>query len=187
MQTNLTDHELMLLVAQRDVTAYRELVARYLNFCTRFAERMVGSRHDAEDIAQEACLKIWNEAPRWQPKAKFSTWLYRVMFNSCIDYKRKVIPLPLADESSIMDESLSADELINQEQNSKRVQQALHKLPERQRAAIVLSYYEEFNNQQAAETLDMQLNAFQQLLFRARQNLKSELFQYYVEHKNGQR
>jgi RNA polymerase sigma-70 factor (ECF subfamily) len=96
-----TDHELMRRIARKDKAAYRELVGKYLNFCVRFAERMTGNRADAEEIAQDVCLKVWNEAERWQPQAKFSTWLYRVMTNRCIDYKRKVVPFGAIDAETM--------------------------------------------------------------------------------------
>ncbi len=169
------DHQLMQRIAQRDDAAYRALVGKYLNFCVRFAERMVGNRADAEEIAQDVCLKIWNEAPRWQPQAKFSTWLYRVMTNRCIDYKRKVVPFAPIDAETMADPTPAADDAMASKQRALRVRAALAELPERQRAAVTLSYFEGVTNAEAAEAMGMQLNAFQQLLFRARQSLKQSL------------
>jgi RNA polymerase sigma-70 factor, ECF subfamily len=169
------DHLLMQRIARQDAEAYRELVAKYLNFCVRFAERMTGNRQDAEEIASDVCLKIWNEAPRWRPEAKFSTWLYRVVTNRCIDYKRKVVPFAPIDAETMADPAPAADDEMVRKQRELRVRAALEELPERQRAAVVLSYYEALTNVQAAEAMGMQLGAFQQLLFRARQNLKQKL------------
>jgi RNA polymerase sigma-70 factor (ECF subfamily) len=171
------DHALMRRIANKDAEAYREMVAKYLNFSVRFAERMVGNRHDAEEIAQDVMMKVWNEAPRWQPQAKFSTWLYRVVTNRCIDYKRKVVPFSHVeiDAEVMADHAPAADDKMVEEQQARRVRAALSDLPERQRAAVVLSYYEGLSNAQAAEAMDMQLGAYQQLLFRARQKLKEVL------------
>lgn len=169
------DHVLMRRIAAKDAAAYRELVGKYLNFCVRFAERMTGNRQDAEEIAQDVCLKVWNEAARWEPQAKFSTWLYRVVTNRCIDYKRRIVPFAPIDAETMADTAPSADATMMREQQAARVRAALDALPERQRAAVVLSYYEGISNQQAAEAMELQLGAFQQLLFRARQNLKESL------------
>ena len=184
-QAEDADHLLMRRVARKDAQAYRELVGKYLNFCVRFAERMTGSRQDAEEIAQDVCLKIWNEAARWQPQAKFSTWLYRVVMNRCIDYKRKVVPLTVIDTEALADGARAADEEMMREQQALRVRLALKQLPERQRAAVILSYYEGVTNQEAADAMGMQLGAFQQLLFRARQSLKEKLIEEKLEMKNG--
>ncbi len=175
----------MARIAQQDMAAYRQLVHRHLNFCVRFAERMLSNRQDAEDVAQEVCLKIWNEAPRWQPRAKFTTWLYRVLFNACSDHRRKVIPLAKVDLELIADTAMPADNAIMAQQQSRRVQEGLQRLNARQRAALVLTYYEEVANQEAAETLGLGLGAFQQLLFRARATLKQELTESRLELKNG--
>jgi RNA polymerase sigma-70 factor (ECF subfamily) len=172
-----TDHALMQRIARHDAGAYRLLVARHLNFCVRFAERMLGSRADAEDVAQEVCLRIWNDAEKWKPEAKFTTWLYRVMTNACIDHKRKRRLLPLGDNDMTPDTSPGPELSLQQQQRSRQVQAALGRLPPRQRAAVVLSYYEELSNEQAAAATGMTLNAFQQLLYRARQSLKDELIE----------
>lgn len=169
------DHALMRRIARKDENAYRELVGKYLNFCVRFGERMTGSRPDAEEIAQDVLLKVWGEAPHWRPEAKFSTWLYRVMTNRCIDYRRKIVPFAPVDAAEMADAAPPADEAMIREQQALRIRAALFDLPERQRAAVVLSYYEGVSNAQAAEAMGMQLGAFQQLLFRARQNLKDSL------------
>lgn len=171
-------------IARQDAAAYRLLVARHLNFCVRFAERMLGSRADAEDVTQEVCLRIWNEAGKWRPEAKFTTWLYRVMTNACIDHKRKRRMLPLGDNDMTHDTSPGPELSLQQQQRSRQVQAALGRLPPRQRAAVVLSYYEELSNEQAAAATGLTLNAFQQLLYRARQSLKDELLER--EKENGQ-
>lgn len=180
-----TDHELMERIAHKDTLAYRQLVSRHLDFCVRFSERMLGNRADAEDIAQDTCLKIWNEAPRWQPRAKFTTWLYRVLMNACLDHRRKVVPFSAVEMENIVDEQPGADTVLMQRQSAQQVRSALAELPERQRAAVILSYYEQVSNQDAADVLSMQLGAFQQLLFRARATLKERLMDVRLEQKNG--
>lgn len=180
-----SDTFLMKRIASRDPAAYRMLVARYLDFCVRFAERMTGSRADAEDIAQEVCLKIWREAANWEPRAKFSTWLYRVVLNAAIDYKRKVVPFAPLAEDSAEDPASAADTTMMRQEKGEAVRLALGRLPERQRAAVVMSYYEGLGNKESAEAMGLELGAFQQLLFRARQSLRQDLSAYLQEMKSG--
>ena len=181
MVTSYSDHELILCVARRDIVAYRELVSRHLGRCMKVAERVLGNQQDAEDVVQEACLKIWNDADKWRPKAKFSTWLYKVIVNACLDRRRKIVPLAVADLEFVIDDKLGADEIMIEEERWVSVRNALQRLPDRQRVAVVLSYYEGLSNQEAADAMGVLLGAFQQLLFRAKQKLKEEL----IDSKNG--
>jgi RNA polymerase sigma-70 factor (ECF subfamily) len=179
------DYFLIRLAGQGDMNAYRKLMGRYTDYCVRFAERMIGNRADAEDVTQDVSLKVWKEAAKWKPQAKFSTWLYRVMFNACIDHKRKIVPIAAGDFINSFEGVSSPERDLQEKQTAKKVSAALQRLPERQRAALVLSYYEEIKNQEAAEAMDLDLGAFQSLLYRARQSLKEQLLDYRVEEKNG--
>ena len=185
MDSFATDHDLMTRIGLQDVQAYRELVARHLAPSVRFAERMLASRADAEDIVQEAFFKVWQQASNWQPRAKFSTWLYRIIYNACIDHKRKVIRFASVEMEELADSALSATDHIIQNEEARSVKVALATLPERQRAAIVLSYYGELANQEAADILGVGLHAFQQLLFRGRAALRAQLIDKGRETANG--
>lgn len=169
------DHELVKRTAQGDLRAFRTLVEKHLARGVKVAERMLGNRQDAEDVMQETCLKIWKEAARWRPEAKFSTWLYRVVINGCLDRKRKFAPLTTDDFEGIVDETPGAEELLIRGEKAEQVKSALQKLPGRQRAAIVLSYYQDIGDRDAADCMELSLGAYQQLLFRAKQNLKASL------------
>ena len=180
-----TDHELMRRAGQGELPAYRQLVARHLDRSVAFSQRMLGSRADAEDVVQEVFLKVWEQAPSWQPRAAFSTWLYRVLYNACLDHKRKVVPFTVVEMEQLEDSSPTPDRQCEQSQQARQVQQALALLPARQRSALVLSYYDELSNQAAAEVMGVALGAFQQLLFRARQALRENMAQEALERKNG--
>ena len=82
------DHELMTAVGRRDHRAFARLVERHYGWALGFADRMLGTRHEAEDLVQTAFLRVWHGAARWEPNAKFSTWLYRVLHNLCMDQLR---------------------------------------------------------------------------------------------------
>ncbi|MDD3030381.1 MAG: sigma-70 family RNA polymerase sigma factor [Alphaproteobacteria bacterium] len=171
--------------AQGDMGAYRTLVDRYLVWGVRVAERMLGNRQDAEDVMQETCLKIWDEAGRWTPRAKFTTWLYRVLLNACIDRKRRFVPEKADLCENLIDGAPIAEDILVDRQRSDAVRDALQRLPDRQRAAVVLNYYEEKSNRDAAELMDIETGAYQQLLFRARQNLRNFLMEGRDEVRTG--
>ena len=129
MGTDDLDHVLMARVRDRDMAAYRTLVRRHLKKGIGFAERMLGNNQDAEDVMQEACFKLWKAAEHWQPRAKVSTWLYRVVFNGCIDRHRKVLPFTLVDTDTIVDDVPGTDDVLAARQRSRQVQEALRSLP----------------------------------------------------------
>ena len=170
------DAVLMQRAGQDDVDAYRLLVNKHLSRALNFAERMIGNRNDAEDIVQDAFLRVWKEASRWEPKAKFTTWFHKVLYNLCIDYLRKSEPLTWD-----IDLESTGSKIPDPEQNlvsvevSNKVREALKKLPERQRAALILFYYEELTQNEAAEVLEVSVSALEALLFRARTTLRKIL------------
>jgi RNA polymerase sigma-70 factor (ECF subfamily) len=167
------DAVLMQRAGQDDVDAYRLLVTKHLSRALNFVERMVGNRNDAEDIIQEAFLRVWREAARWEPKAKFTTWFHKVLYNLCIDYLRKSEPFA----GDIHFENTGST-IPDAEQNlislevSNQVREALKRLPERQQAALILFYYEELTQNEAAEVLEVSVSALEALLFRARTTLR---------------
>ena len=180
-----TDNELMRRAGKGDTATYRLLVTRHLSRCVRFAERMLGSRQDAEYIVQDACLKLWRQAPSWEPKAQVSTWLYRVIVNACLNLKRAQRPLAEMELDTIADGRINAEQQYMQQQEKEQVAHMLQALPEKQRAALLLTYYEELSDRQAADTLGMSLGALQQALFRARQSLRHMMNDKGLEQKNG--
>ena len=175
------DHELMAAVARRDGRAFARLVERHLGWSLGFAERMLGARHEAEDLVQTALLRVWQGAARWEPKAKFSTWFYRVLHNLCMDHFRargaRMDPLHEPVDEELPDEAPGNEERMAGLQRDARVRAALAALPERQRAALVLCYYEERSQAEAAALLGVSEGALESLLSRARAALKKWLAQ----------
>ena len=90
-----SDHDLMARTAQGDGRAFRTLAQRHAGRRSALARRILGSEALAEEIVQDAFLRVWINAPRWRPEAAFRTWLYRVVINLCLNAKRRAADLPL--------------------------------------------------------------------------------------------
>jgi RNA polymerase sigma-70 factor (ECF subfamily) len=134
---------------------------------------MLGDAAEAEDIAQETLLKLWNHADRWRPGGSgIAAWLRTMTVNQCLDRLRRRRFSSDEDIPERADQSPHADASIEQDEVRSVVKHCIESLPERQRAAVILTYYEEQANQGAADVLAMQLKAFESLLFRARSSLR---------------
>jgi RNA polymerase sigma-70 factor (ECF subfamily) len=169
------DHKLMAAVARQNGRAFARLMERHLGWALRFVERMVGGRADAQDLVQTAFLRVWQGASRWEPSAKFSTWFYRVLYNLCMDHFRARGAPTQALDDDYADEAPSAEERMAAIERSERVRAALAALPDRQRAAIVLCYYEERSQAEAAALLGVSEGALESLLTRGRAALKKHV------------
>jgi RNA polymerase sigma-70 factor (ECF subfamily) len=170
------DEALLARVAAGDPAAVRAMVGRKLPRLMSLAQRMLGDAGEAEDVAQEAFLRIWKQAARWKPgQAKFDTWLHRVALNLCYDRlrrRREVVtdaPPDQADPGPAPDRGLEAADVAT------RVSRALQALPERQREAIVLCHYQELGNIEAAAVMGVSVEALESLLSRGRRALRAAL------------
>jgi RNA polymerase sigma-70 factor, ECF subfamily len=173
--TDDSDEALMARVARGDREAYQRLARRHLPAMLGLARRILGNAADAEDVAQEALLRVWTHAPRWQPLAAFRTWLTRVVVNLCLDRKRRAPWVSLEAAGEIEDPAPHAGERAEASERERRLNAAIGKLPARQRAAIVLTYGEGLSNAQVAETLGTTVSAVETLLVRGKQNLRRAL------------
>jgi RNA polymerase sigma-70 factor (ECF subfamily) len=170
-----SDEALMARVARGDERAFRELVRRHLPSMLGLARRITGHTADAEDVAQEAMLRMWTHAPRWQPLAQLRTWLSRVVVNLCLDRKRRAAWVELEAAGELADPAPGAGEAAETAERDRLLAAAITDLPARQRAAIVLSYTEGMSNAQVAEILDTTVSAVETLLVRGKQNLRRTL------------
>ncbi|SAK78496.1 RNA polymerase sigma factor [Caballeronia hypogeia] len=173
------DTALIARVGNREPGAVREIVARKLPRIVALAARMLGDRSEADDVAQEAFLRIWKMAPKWRPgAARFDTWLHRVTLNLCYDRLRRHRETSVSDEfPEQADLAPLPDERMEAAHANQRMQKALATLPARQREALVLQYYQELPNAQAAELMGVSVDALESLLARARRNLRTALAQ----------
>jgi RNA polymerase sigma-70 factor (ECF subfamily) len=180
LTVSLTSDEVGLieLVATGDVRAYRQLVDRHLRGIHAFAYRMLGSRAEAEEVAQETFLRLWQHAGRYVPQAKPSTWIYRIAHNLSIDRLRR----RREGASNVAPDDLPGSErpsgVFHERQLAQAVELALAALPERQRAAIGLVHYQGLSNAEAAEVMGVGVRALESLLARARRQLRDELAEH---------
>lgn len=170
------DEVLMVRVGQGDEPAFQVLVHRHLQRSMALARRMTGNVSDAEEVAQEAFLRVWTTARRWRPEgAAFRTWLYRIVVNLCLDRGRRKPFSPLEDAGDPCDPAPDALSQIEQQETVRLVADAVAGLPDRQRAALVLSYYEGLSNAEAAAVLGVSVSGLEALLVRARRGLRARL------------
>ncbi len=171
------DAELMRRAGAGDAGAVNEIVRRHAERIVRVSRRVLGDAAEAEDVAQEVFLRVWKHAANWRTnEAKLATWMHRVMLNLCTDRlrRRREVSDPEAGVA-LPDPGVNAEEGLQARERSARVHAALALLPERQRAAIALCYFEEISNIEAAEALEVSVEALESLLSRARRSLRERL------------
>ena len=172
----LADEALMARIAGGDRGAFAALVSRHLDRALRTAQRLLSDRAEAEDVAQDAFLRIWQHADRWRPEGgRFTTWFYRVVVNAAIDRLRRPRALPIDDVAEPEDEQPNAFRTLQRAEVARSVKNAIGELPERQRTAITLCHYEGLGNIEAAEAMGITVGALESLLIRAKRHLRERL------------
>lgn len=170
------DSELLDRLAADDEVAFRMLVERHIDRAYAIALRIVGNAADAEDVVQDTMLKIWSHRGRWQHgRAKFSTWLYRVVSNGCIDLRRKPRTENVETVPEVADGQPDAASVIERNELNGMLELAMERLPEQQRIAVILSYHENMSNGEIAQVMDTTVAAVESLLKRGRQQLRQIL------------
>ena len=176
----ITDEALLVLYAQGDSEASRALTLRLAPRGIAQAYRLLGDRAEAEDVAQDAMLRLWKIAPDWrQGEAKVTTWLFRVTANLCTDRYRKGAksgPTAALEEApEAADGTPSAAEALLEKARAEALQQALADLPERQRQAVVLRLIDGIANPEIAEIMDISVEAVESLTARGKRALAAAL------------
>jgi RNA polymerase sigma-70 factor (ECF subfamily) len=173
-------------VLKGDQEAYGEIVEIYKNSVYQLCYRMLGNRHEAEDIAQEAFLRAYVNIKSFNQDLKFSTWLFRIATNLCIDRMRKKKPDYYLDAEVAGTEGLtmysqvtSNTPLPETEVESQELQETVHKeiqkLPEKYRSAIILKYIEDLSLNEISEILDLPLGTVKTRIHRGREALRQNL------------
>lgn len=174
---HLDDESLILQIQEGSHEAFAILVDRHTNRFYRIAYRFVSSRDDAEDIVQDAFLKLWKRPNLWDPGkgAKFTTWFYRVVINMCLDHRKKKKLINLSEDIEFADESPGPDVLFDVHQKQTLLERLIDELPERQQLAINLCFYEGLSNNEAAQIIGVKVKALQSLVMRAKTTLKHKV------------
>jgi RNA polymerase sigma-70 factor (ECF subfamily) len=177
------DTELLALVKQGSHQAFSLLVQRHLDRFYRLAYRYVQDKGTAEDIVQDAFLKLWEAPDRWQPEweTKFTTWFYRIIVNLCLDWTKKKRPIELDPEMPLIDERDTADETMIRNEEQRMLEKEIAALPERQRTALNLCFDQGLSNQEAADVMGLNLKALQSLIMRAKTTLRERMKPYLRE------
>ena len=180
MTTDISDDDLIARVAHGEGAAFNMLVARHQRRLMALAVRMTGSRALAEDVVQECFARAWVHAPRWRPLSAGRThgvaaWLSRTALNLAIDQARRPRTAPLEAAPEVADPSMAADEAMIAGERIVRLRAAVRALPERQRAALSLTYDAGLSNAQGAVALETSVGAFELLLVRGRRALRAAL------------
>jgi RNA polymerase sigma-70 factor (ECF subfamily) len=174
----LGDGALMVLFANGDPGAARVLTARLLPRALGHAARVLGDRTEAEDVAQEAMLRLWRAAGDWRQDgaAQPATWLYRVVANLCVDrLRRSGRADPLGDPDAMADAAPGVLDGLMAAERMAALDAALARLPERQRQAVVLRHIEGLSNPEIAAILDVGVEAVESLTARGRRALAAAL------------
>jgi len=170
------DAELLARSASGDRRAFDRIVARYGPVALRLAARIAPDRHSAEDIAQEAMVRIWHRAADFDAhRARFTTWLYRIVVNLCIDVRRRPRPVPLPEDFDAADPAAGAHETLEHDERRAALASAMDDLTDGQRAALTLVYDEGLSGAEAAAALGVSTKAVERLLARARAHLRRRL------------
>lgn len=183
-----SDESLMTSICAGDHRAFATLVERHNKMFFSAAYRVCGNPIEAEDIVQDAFLKLWAKPQAFDASrgVKFTTWFYRVVSNVAIDAARKKKPQVGTDIVDLMaDQSAAADDMIVMDEQQRALEEAIQELPERQKMALNLCFYEGLSNKEAAEILGVGVKAVESLLMRAKKALKDKFAYEGQERKVG--
>jgi RNA polymerase sigma-70 factor (ECF subfamily) len=171
------DDELLKLVKDGSHQAFSVLVERHIERFYRLAYRYLQDRTTAEDIVQDAFLKLWENPGLWQEEraAKFTTWFYRIVVNLCLDWRKKKRPLELDPQMPLVDATATADEAMIRNEEEKVLEREIASLPDHQRTALNLCFGEGLSNQEAAAVMGIKLKALQSLIMRAKTTLRERM------------
>jgi RNA polymerase sigma-70 factor (ECF subfamily) len=170
------DQATMAAIAAGDDRAFARLAAEETPKLLRFARTLLSGTAEAEEVVQEALLRLWRQADGWQPTGRVSTWLHQVTYRLCIDIiRRRQVSVPIEADIELEDEIPPPDAGLLRADDVRAVRAALAGLPERQRTALVLFHFQELGQAEAAAVMGVGERAFESLLARARRSLRNAL------------
>ncbi len=187
MYGTLSSEDLMARVAEGDEEAFEILVTRHQTPVLNLIYRFLGDRAQAKDLAQEVFLRVWQTAKTYEPKAKLTTWIYRIATNLCLNElkaarRRKWFPFHRSEEGTddaiedtYSDDSPNAEDLLLARERTRKISEALQTLPANQRMALVLKRYDDLPYEEIARIMDCSVSAVESLLVRAKKALQEKL------------
>jgi RNA polymerase sigma-70 factor, ECF subfamily len=169
-----------------DTKAFDAIVERHGPFALRVARRLVADRSLAEDVVQEAMIRAWTQSRQFNAgRARFTTWLYRIVMNLCIDHRRRKRPQPISEGFDPIDPTAEVSDVIEADDMQITLARALDVLPGKQRAAMTLVYDEGLSGAEAARILGLSAKAVERLLARARALIRARLVSDVDEKKDS--
>lgn len=181
--TTKDDQYLIKAISQGDTNAYAQLVNRYKDLVFTLALRMLKHREEAEEVAQDTFVKVFRSLNRFKGDSKFSTWIYKVAYNTCLDrikknrryYNDVAIDEFTFNKLDVIDNAL---ENIISEEKSALIKTCIDKLPEDSSALLTLFYFEELSLDEISKITNVESNTLKVKLFRARKKLATILEQH---------
>ena len=177
----LTHNYLLERIKEGDQNAFAMLVKKHNDNYYKLAYRYSGQQECAEEIVQEAFIKLWKNPYIWNEnkKTKFTTWFYRIIVNLALDKKRQFKFFPLPENDEIVDNSASQEEIVEKNEIQLLLEKNVINLPDRQKTALILCYYESVSHKEAAKIMKITVSAVESLLMRAKNTLKHNLQKYF--------
>ena len=169
------DRDLVLRAQAGEMAAFEELVRRHQHGLFSYLYRMCRNSSDAEEMAQAAMVKAWEKLAGFRGASSFKTWLYRIGTNLCFNLRTRRKPTEELIETMAAPDAARPEQVFQQKVREEIVRAALAGLPEDQRAALVLSVYQDMSYREIAETMGKTVRAVDSLLFRAKSNVRKAL------------
>ncbi|MEW9667332.1 RNA polymerase sigma factor [Ammoniphilus sp. 3BR4] len=175
----MTEADLIRAAQAGDRDALIELLRTIEKSVYKTAYYILKNEQDAMDAAQEALIKVYNKIGTYQEKAKFTTWVQRIVTNICIDHCRKRKETTSIDEHGLpLQDKTDVEEEVQLSHMAKDIREAINLLPEQHRTVVVMRYIQDFSYTEIAEALELPLNTVKSHLFRSRQQLQKLLQDY---------
>lgn len=187
MDEQIPSEELMARIVGGSDDAFEILVNRHQTSVLNLIYRFIGDRTQAKDLAQEVFIRVWQAAKTYKPEAKFTTWLYRITTNLCLNElkstrRKKWFSFNRSDEDgehtfeeTLADSGPSAEDLLLEKERSRQISDALQSLPDNQRMAMVLKRYDDLSYVEIAQIIGCSVSAVESLLVRAKRSLQEKM------------